>query len=62
MHEIIHGRLCVKLGNRYFAVSRDIDKASRVHAQTQLSSTWDRQMTKPKARCIRTRSIRNARA
>jgi hypothetical protein len=27
-----------------------------------MGSTWNRQMTLPKARCIRTRSIRNARA
>jgi len=56
--ENLHGRIVVRIGTRCFAVRKDLGTADRIHASTQLSSTWARQMTKPAARCIRTRSIK----
>lgn len=56
--EILHGRTVVQIGNRYFAVHKDVGLADRIHAQNQMRSLWDRQMTRPAARLINTRSIR----
>ncbi len=62
MFDQVHGKSVVKIGNRYFAITKDVGKADRIHQANEMGSTWNRQMTLPKARCIRTRSIRNARA
>jgi hypothetical protein len=67
--ENLHGRIVVRIGTRCFAVRKEPvvsmrngkkynGYADQMHAATQLSSTWARQMTKPAARCIRTRSIK----
>lgn len=58
MREVIHGRLCVRIGDRWFAVSRDESRADRIHSQTQLRSSWQRQMSIPQPRLIGTRSIK----
>lgn len=58
MYETVHGRLCVRIGHRLFAVRKTLSNADRVHAATQLPSSWNRQMTIPAPRLIRTRSIK----
>ena len=49
MQEVIHGRLCVKLGNRYFAVQKDLDRAARIATLTApRAMAWDRIARMPK--------------
>ncbi len=56
--ENLHGRMVVRIGNRYFAIRKDTGKADRIHAATRMGSTWERQMTKPNIRVRNTRSIK----
>jgi hypothetical protein len=58
MYDSIFGKQVVKIGTRYFAIRKDTTRADRIHATTQLGSSWDRQMTKPALRVRNTRSIR----
>ena len=59
MHEVIHGKAVVRIGNRLFAIRKDMGRAERIHARTELKSTWNRQMTKPSIKVRSTRSITN---
>lgn len=49
MFEVIHGRACVRIGGRYFAVQKDLDRAARIATATQPRSiAWDRVARMPK--------------
>lgn len=55
----VHGKKCVIIGGRCYAVRKELDRAERIHARTDLRSTWNRQMTKPAIKLRNSRSITN---
>ena len=54
----LHGKIVVRRGLRHFAVKRELSLTDRIASQAQLTSSWDRQMTKPAIRVRNTRSIK----
>ena len=54
----VHGKKCVVVGTRCFAVRKDLDNAERIANLSQARGQWDRQMKIPDGRVRNTRSIR----
>jgi hypothetical protein len=49
-NQVVHGRECVFVGGKYYAVRKDLGLADRIARQTQLAGQWSRQSDTPAQR------------
>ena len=54
----LHGKIVVRRGLTHFAVKRELSLTDRIANRSQVTQSWDRQMTKPAIRVRNTRSIK----